>query len=107
MNDDKLVCVYCDVMQQVLVLTQSMLEHATQDEWDKVALLEIERVTLLQNHGDLPSEPETISHAADLVSQIQATNLLIVDLGNKQIKSLSAQSQDIGRGRQAVAAYGR
>jgi hypothetical protein len=93
-------------MQKVKQLTEKMLASAEQGEWGEVEDFDVIRVDMLKKHGPLPSAEADIARSAELVGQILEMNERLVFLGRQQRDTYSTERQSLGRGRQAVAAYG-
>lgn len=89
----------------ILDLTTSMLEAASNDDWQRVIDLEVRRRPLLVNLSPSPSSSSAAALLADCIEQILQADARVIELGKRSREGLAAELGDINRGRSAQKAY--
>jgi hypothetical protein len=93
-------------LQQVILLSQTILEKAQQECWDEVALLETERRKLIELFFSKPLQPEDAKTVGVDIQSILAIDRETMALGSLTMLNLSENMHKIEQGKKAVKAYG-
>jgi len=93
-------------IENLIQLTQSMLDKAELGIWEDVIALENERSELMNAY--FSQEKEYFDDVLAIRVGIEAIQLIdgqLMQLGHKQKKELSQALQELGQGKKAVNAY--
>lgn len=93
-------------LQQLISLSQTILEKARQDSWDEVAVLEAERRELIELFFSEPIQPENAEEVGVGIQTILTIDRETMALGSLTMLDLSENMHKIEQGKKAVKAYG-
>jgi Flagellar protein FliT len=93
-------------LQQLIALSQAMLEKAREDSWDDVVDLEAERNELIELFFLEPVQQECAEAVAVGIQAIIAMDVDIMELGALKKLDLVEILQKMEMGKKAVQAYG-
>ncbi|MCW8890212.1 MAG: flagellar protein FliT [Sedimenticola sp.] len=93
------------MIQQLLTLSQEMLEFAEKGEWEPVGSLQEKRLQLMEEIFPLDAENMNQSQTAEQIQSILALDKQLMDLAAAQQKEITAELGKFSQGRQATKAY--
>jgi hypothetical protein len=93
-------------LQQLISLSQTILEKARQDLWDEVGILETERSELIELFFSEPIEPKDTEAVGAGIQAILAMDRDTMALGSLTMVNLSETLHKFEQGKKAVKAYG-
>ncbi|MCF7997691.1 MAG: flagellar protein FliT [Methylococcaceae bacterium] len=94
-----------NVLEQLLTLTNTLLEKALQDNWEEVFMLEStqrELVELLFNDEGVNPSDDKFSQG---IKELILINEQVMRLGNQQKQKLATDLHKIDQGKKALTAY--
>ena len=92
-------------LQQIILLSQTMLKKATNGSWDEVIVLEKDRGQLLKIFLSMPVNSEYEQEVAAGIQSVMAIDSDIMALGQSKKLDLAQLLQTMGQGKKAVKAY--
>jgi Flagellar protein FliT len=92
-------------LQQIILLSQSMLKKAKNESWDDVFVLEKDRRKLLNFFLSTVVKPEHEQEVAVGIESVIAIDKEIMALGQLKKLDLTQMLQTMGQGKKAVKAY--
>jgi hypothetical protein len=91
--------------QQLISLTQAMLEQAESSAWDEVIETEAKRRELMGVFFSIPVQPELASTVAEGITTIMAMDRDIIKLGQTEKQGMEQVLRQMEQGKKAVKAY--
>lgn len=93
------------VLQQLISLSQAMLDKARQEEWDEVVVLEAERGGLINSFFSEPIQQEDAEAVGIAIQAIIAIDRDTMALGDLAKSALAQTLHTFSQGKKAVKAY--
>ena len=92
-------------LQQIILLSQSMLKKAKNESWDDVFVLEKDRRKLINIFLSTVVKPEHEQKVAEGIESVIAIDNEMMTLGQLKKLVLTQMLQTMGQGKKAVKAY--
>jgi len=98
---------YQQAANQLLALSQTMLEHANAGRWDDVVTVSNERDALIQDMASLeqPSDPQLNADMIKLLKDVLNINQKLEDLGNVELDRCAKDLKDVAKSKKGALAY--
>ncbi len=92
-------------LQQIILLSQAMLNKAKNESWDDVFILEKDRLELLNIFLSTAIKPEYEKEVTVAIQALLAMDKEIMTLGQLKKLDFTRMLQTMGQGKKAVKAY--
>ncbi len=92
-------------LEQLIALSQAMLENAEAERWDDLMVLEVERRELLERFFSEPIQQDDTEVIANAIHSILSIDEKILELGVAKRFDILQILQDLDQGKKAIKAY--
>ena len=89
----------------VLRLSQKIAELASRQEWQSARKLEVERHTAMQELFSHPDINGALPSMTSILHEVMQLDAEVIIKGESELKEMSSQLNDLGKGKRAVNAY--
>lgn len=92
-------------LDSIIRMSKEMLELAEELEWEKIALLEVQRKQIVVECFRQPAKEEDAAEVAMAIREILHLNQQVTALGKQSQGRLGSEIHNHNRGRAATSAY--
>ena len=92
-------------LSEILIISQTMLDHAKRGEWPELTQIEDRRRTLLEDFFSQTITPDMASSIEEVIRQVMTMDKEVISLGEDTQKQMASDLRDIGKGKVASKAY--
>ncbi|TCK18851.1 protein FliT [Thiogranum longum] len=92
-------------LDEIVRLSREMLELAEELEWEKIAVLEVQRKQIVLECFQKPAKQQDAAEVAVVIREILSLNQQVTTLGKQCQTQLGTEIHSHNRGRAATSAY--
>ena len=96
---------YEQKLSEILIISQTMLDHAKRGEWPELTQIEKRRGKLLEDFFAQTITPEMASTIEDIIRQVMAVDKEVIAIGEDMQKQMGDDLRKISKGKAATKAY--